>query len=172
MGDEDNLGYKPRPYKGKVDPLLRRLKQIYGTPDASGEKKKDSGPPKEPAELGVPLPATIEMPADTTRSILQIICDTYSTPYNPLTLAQLLEKRKRAKKGQDLSTPKHVAAYVLRKVTGRSFPKIGEILGGRHHTVIMYSCRWVEEKMAEDETFKRRVEDLEAQARERYQRNG
>ena len=48
--------------------------------------------------------------------------------------------------------------YLSRKLTGASFPQIGEGFGGKNHTTILYTCRKIEDKMGSDVNFKEEVE--------------
>ncbi len=52
------------------------------------------------------------------------------------TTVDALLGRDRSRK---IAEPRQVAMYVLRKETGASLPQIGEMLGGRDHTTVMYA---------------------------------
>jgi chromosomal replication initiator protein len=49
-------------------------------------------------------------------------------------------------RSQKIAQPRQVAMYLLRKETDASLPQIGEVLGGRDHTTVMYAI----EKIASD----------------------
>ena len=49
-------------------------------------------------------------------------------------------------RSQKIAQPRQVAMYLLRKETDASLPQIGEVLGGRDHTTVMYAI----EKIAGD----------------------
>ncbi|MFP6600124.1 MAG: chromosomal replication initiator protein DnaA [Deltaproteobacteria bacterium] len=57
--------------------------------------------------------------------------------------------------------PRHVAAYLCRKLTSSSLPEIGEALGGRNHTSILRAVRSVAERAATDAACQSRLEELE-----------
>jgi hypothetical protein len=47
---------------------------------------------------------------------------------------------------------RHIAAWLMREVMQFSYPKIGEILG-RDHSTIMHSCRLVAHRVAREPAF-------------------
>ena len=57
--------------------------------------------------------------------------------------------------------PRHVAAYLSRKLTNASLPEIGEALGGRNHTSVLRAVRSVAERAAADTACKSRLEEIE-----------
>lgn len=66
-----------------------------------------------------------------------------------------------------LSAPRHMAMYLSREETKASLPQIGEALGGRDHTTILYGCEKIAKKVETDEQIRRSA----MQIRERlYQR--
>lgn len=72
----------------------------------------------------------------TTEQVLDAVAEHYRVEREDLT------GRSRNK---EVVLPRQMAMYVLREETGASLPQIGELLGGRDHTTVMYAC----EKMAE-----------------------
>jgi chromosomal replication initiator protein len=46
--------------------------------------------------------------------------------------------------------------YLLREINETSLPQIGELLGGRDHTTVLYAIR----KVAEDEKLKSRARKI------------
>ena len=55
-----------------------------------------------------------------------------------------------------IAVPRQLAMYLLREFNEISFPQIGELLGGRDHTTIMYGIR----KIEDDEKLKKRAENI------------
>jgi chromosomal replication initiator protein len=47
--------------------------------------------------------------------------------------------------------------YLIREETGASLPRVGEALGGRDHTTVMYGCEKIGELLEQDDSLRRRV---------------
>lgn len=63
----------------------------------------------------------------------------------------------------EVALPRQVAMYLLREEARLSLPQIGEILGGRDHTTVMYGCQKISELMQHDEHLRRQVSSLREQ---------
>jgi chromosomal replication initiation ATPase DnaA len=57
--------------------------------------------------------------------------------------------------------PRYVAMYLTRKLTGASFPKVGAMFGGKHHSSVMYGIEKVTDMIATDEDVRHEIEKLE-----------
>jgi chromosomal replication initiator protein len=66
-------------------------------------------------------------------------------------------------RAREVALPRQIAMYLLRKEAKISLPQIGEALGGRDHTTVMYGCDKINDLLERDEQVRRRV----AQVRER-----
>jgi len=64
-------------------------------------------------------------------------------------------------RSQKNSEPRQVAMYLLRKHTNASLPQIGEVLGGRDHTTVMYAIDKIEKKIDTDELLRGQVKKIE-----------
>lgn len=53
--------------------------------------------------------------------------------------------------------------YLLREQGGISLPKIGEALGGRDHTTVMYACDKVADMIERDDQLRRQVLQIREQ---------
>lgn len=60
-------------------------------------------------------------------------------------------------RSREVALPRQVAMYLIRKETTASLPQIGEALGGRDHTTVMYGCEKIANVIETDETLRRRV---------------
>ncbi|MEW6718747.1 MAG: chromosomal replication initiator protein DnaA [Chloroflexota bacterium] len=61
---------------------------------------------------------------------------------------------------QEVAFPRQVAMYLLREETGNSLPKIGEMLGGRDHTTVMYAVDKIADLLERDDRLRRQVVDI------------
>lgn len=55
------------------------------------------------------------------------------------------------------SHPRQLAMYVARSITGRSYPQIGRIMGGRDHTTILFAARKWAGRVMFNETDRQRA---------------
>ncbi len=60
-------------------------------------------------------------------------------------------------RSQQIALPRQVAMYLIRQETDASLPQIGEVLGGRDHTTVMYGCGKIAELLETDEGIRRQV---------------
>jgi len=58
---------------------------------------------------------------------------------------------------REVALPRQVAMYLLREEGGVSLPQIGEFIGGRDHTTVIYACNKVNDLMETDERLRRQV---------------
>lgn len=66
-------------------------------------------------------------------------------------------------RSKDVALPRQVAMYLMRELGGISLPKIGEELGGRDHTTVMYACDKVADLIEADDRVRRQVLQLREQ---------
>jgi chromosomal replication initiator protein len=58
---------------------------------------------------------------------------------------------------QEVAFPRQVAMYLMREQSGFSLPRIGEELGGRDHTTVMYACEKVADMIERDDQLRKQV---------------
>jgi chromosomal replication initiator protein len=63
-------------------------------------------------------------------------------------------------RSRQVTLPRQVAMYLLREEANISLPQIGETLGGRDHTTVMYGCDKVSDMLERDDRMRRRIIDL------------
>ena len=66
-------------------------------------------------------------------------------------------------RSREVSLPRQVAMYLLRRESQLSLPQIGGLLGGRDHTTVMHGCEKVTELLEQDERLRRQVASLREQ---------
>jgi chromosomal replication initiator protein len=64
---------------------------------------------------------------------------------------------------REVALPRQVAMYLLREEGGVSLPQIGEFVGGRDHTTVIYACEKVNDLMDTDDRFRRQILNLREQ---------
>lgn len=84
----------------------------------------------------------------TVDQVLQAVADFYNVDVDDLA------GRSRNK---EVVLPRQVAMYLLREETDASLPQIGEILGGRDHTTVMYAHDKIAEQIETDDNRRREV---------------
>lgn len=80
------------------------------------------------------------------------VLDTVAKAFN-LTNQDLLSRNR----SKNIALPRQVAMYLLREVSNASLPQIGQTLGGRDHTTVMYACEKVADLIERDDLFRRQV---------------
>ena len=97
-----------------------------------------SGTPLTPQLVEVALADLLPQRSDVQpQKIIELVAKEWQT-----TVEALLGRDR----SQKIAQPRQVAMYLLRKETDASLPQIGEVLGGRDHTTVMYAI----EKIAGD----------------------
>lgn len=64
------------------------------------------------------------------------------------------------KRSANISSARQISAYIIREITQISMSSIGEELGGRDHSTIVYAIQQVEKNMKGDAHYKETVEDI------------
>jgi chromosomal replication initiator protein len=63
-------------------------------------------------------------------------------------------------RSRQVALPRQVAMYLLREETESSLPEIGDILGGRDHTTVMYGCDKINDLIETDDGLRRQVKAI------------
>jgi chromosomal replication initiator protein len=58
---------------------------------------------------------------------------------------------------QEVVLPRQITMYLLREEGNYSLPKIGEAMGGRDHTTVMYACQKITDLLERDDKLRRQV---------------
>lgn len=92
----------------------------------------------------VPTPVTVD-------KIMEEVARTYGC-----TREDIISSKRNAK----ISKARQVASYVVREVTQMPMAAIGEVMGGRDHSTIVYAIQQVEHKISVDSSLKSTVGDI------------
>jgi chromosomal replication initiator protein len=63
-------------------------------------------------------------------------------------------------RSREVALPRQIAMYLLREESKISLPSIGETLGGRDHTTIMYGCHKIADLLERDDQLRRQVIEI------------
>lgn len=63
-------------------------------------------------------------------------------------------------RSRQVAFPRQIAMYLLREEANISLPQIGEALGGRDHTTVMYGCEKIADMLERDDRLRRQVIDI------------
>jgi chromosomal replication initiator protein len=84
----------------------------------------------------------------TAGQIIQTVADYYHSSI------EILTGRDRSK---ETAWARQVAMYLIREETDSSLPTIGDVLGGRDHTTVMYGCDKVADLVERDDSARKQV---------------
>ena len=101
--------------------------------------------------LGDLLPHRTSLQTD---DVLRRVADVYG-----VTVDRLLSRDR----SQQVALPRQVAMFLLREELNISLPQIGEALGGRDHTTILYGCEKIADLVERDDRFRRQILDIKEQ---------
>jgi chromosomal replication initiator protein len=97
------------------------------------------------------LPREKEIKPD---EIIQTVADMFNIPVDRIL------GRDRTK---EIALPRQIAMYLLREEANISLPQIGESLGGRDHTTIMYGCDKIADLLERDDKLRRQLIEIKEQ---------
>lgn len=101
---------------------------------------------------------TMEKENITVDKICNIVCQYYSLPL------EAINSKSRERK---IAEARQVAMYLARTYTNTSLSVIGQSMGKRDHTTVLYACKTVQNQMDVDSTFCERVHTLESQIQQK-----
>jgi chromosomal replication initiator protein len=71
-----------------------------------------------------------------------------------------LERMLGRDRSRQVALPRQIAMYLLREESHISLPQIGEALGGRDHTTVMYGCDKIADLLERDDKIRRQVIEI------------
>ncbi len=84
-------------------------------------------------------------------AVLKTVASFYNIKYE-----DLISQRR----SSDLTSPRHVAIYILHDYYKLSFPRIGELLSNRTHSSAIYAYQQVKKKLLKDQAFSEQVNSI------------
>lgn len=66
------------------------------------------------------------------------------------------------KKRREVAQARHMAIYLCRKITGRSYPQIAIAVGYKDHTTALYACKTAAPALLRDPLWAKRAQAVEA----------
>ena len=86
--------------------------------------------------------------------VINTVADAYH-----LTPEQMMGRER----SRQIALPRQVAMYLMREEGNISLPQIGESLGGRDHTTVMYGCDKIADLLERDDQLRRQVIEIREQ---------
>ena len=93
----------------------------------------------------------------TPEKIKKIVCKYYNIKVSDI---------ESSKRTNNIAFPRQVAMYLIREMTDSSFPKIGDMFGGRDHTTVKYACGKIEDEIKQDNNFADIINSLKKEIRD------
>jgi len=90
----------------------------------------------------------------TPEDVIRLVADAFG-----ITVDQILARDR----SRQVALPRQIAMYLLREEAQISLPQIGEAIGGRDHTTVMYACDKVSDLLEEDSRLRRQVVNIRDQ---------
>jgi chromosomal replication initiator protein len=97
--------------------------------------------------------APVRLP-QSPAAILRIVCNYYKVD---------METLKSSNRARPIAWPRQVAMYLLRTETDMSLPQIGQLLGGRDHTTVLYGVEKVNESLDSNDTVRLEIDEIRGQ---------
>ena len=114
-----------------------------------------SGLPMTPQVVESALADLLPRPSEVQPDdIIGVVAKAYG-----VSVEQLLGRDR----SRQIALPRQVVMYLLREEAKISLPQIGETLGGRDHTTIMYGCDKITDLLERDDRLRRQVLDIREQ---------
>jgi chromosomal replication initiator protein len=138
----DFLEIIARRVQSNIRELEGALNRVYAFSDLSGLPLTKDLVESALADL---LPRTGSITPD---QIITAVADEFGIEEDRLLSRQ---------RSRDVALPRQVAMYLIREETDASLPQIGEVLGGRDHTTVMYGYNKITDRLETDDGLRRQV---------------
>lgn len=97
------------------------------------------------------LSQIINPPQKTTnyKNIIKTVAEFYD-----INISDLINRSRK----KELVQPRQVSMYLIRKELSGSYPFIGEKVGGRDHTTVMYACQKIDNALKNNSSFQQEID--------------
>lgn len=146
-----------RRIQSNIRELEGALTRVLAYADLSGQPLSNELVSSALADL-IPQRSSIE-----PNQVLETVAAAFSMP---------LERLLGRERSREVALPRQVAMYLLREEINISLPQIGETLGGRDHTTVMYACDKVADLIERDDRFRRQIIQIREKLYGRNTANG
>lgn len=103
------------------------------------------------------LKDTIAKIADNQKRIINIAyIQDVVCKYFGIQKDQLLSKTRK----RDIAMPRQLAMYFAKELTNSTFTKIGEEMGGKDHSTVMYACDAIRDQLKVDKQMKKMIREI------------
>lgn len=100
---------------------------------------------------------TIKSKQITFEAIIKVVADRYHIKED-----ELISK----KRTQNIAYPRQIAMYLCRELADLSFPRIGELFGGRDHTTVIYACEKISKAKLSKLSLQKELEEMSEELRQ------
>jgi chromosomal replication initiator protein len=142
---DDLLEVIARKFQSNIRELEGALTRIVAYADLRGMAMTTQLIDSALADL---LPHRTEVQPD---QVIQTVADAYG-----LTTERMLGRER----SRQVALPRQIAMYLLREEVNISLPQIGEAVGGRDHTTVMYACGKIADLLERDDKIRRKVIEI------------
>lgn len=97
------------------------------------------------------LSQIINPPQKTTnyKNIIKTVAEFYD-----INISDLINRSRK----KELVQPRQISMYLIRKELSGSYPFIGEKVGGRDHTTVMYACQKIDNALKNNSSFQQEID--------------
>lgn len=71
-----------------------------------------------------------------------------------------IDDLKSSRRSRDVARPRQIAMFLVKTLTGHSFPEIGRKFGGKDHTTVLHAVRRIEELLTQDKELVEQINEI------------
>jgi len=131
-----------RRVKSNIRELEGALNRVLAMSDLSGMTLNENMVDTMLSDL---LPMAVDV---SPERVIEVVSE-----YFAVSEDRMLSKER----SRDVALPRQIAMYLMREEVGCTLPQIGDSLGGRDHTTVLYGCDKVTDLLETDERLRRQI---------------